>query len=163
MYSYKCCIGGCEETQACPSEEVLTSLFIIFLQCTFLAISHSIRLTNIRLANIGLANIGLANIRLANIGLANIRLANTGLSAVAWERTPIPGADPYFWSEPLFPGEPLLHIQTGYHRIHSLDGSSILVSSSQMAGSSSFDSGLELLTAVRPRQLKNNQKTSAKR
>jgi hypothetical protein len=27
----KCCIGGCEETQACPSEEVLTSLFIIFL------------------------------------------------------------------------------------------------------------------------------------
>ena len=112
MYSYKCCIGGCEETQACPSEEVLTSLFIIFLQRTFLAISHSIRLTNIGLANIGLANIGLANIRLANIGLANIRLANTGLSAVAWERTPIPGANPYFWSEPLFPGEPLLQLHS---------------------------------------------------
>ena len=84
IYSYKCCIGGCEETQTCPLEEVLTSLFIIFLQRTFLAFSHSIRLTNI-----GLANIGLANIRLANIGLAN-----TGLSAVAWERTPIPGRAP---------------------------------------------------------------------
>ena len=80
---------GCEETQACPTEEVLTSLFIIFLQRTFLAFSHSIRLTNI-----GLANIGLANIRLANIGLANTGLANTGLSAVAWERTPIPGRAP---------------------------------------------------------------------
>jgi hypothetical protein len=79
IYSYKCCIGGCKETQACPSEEVLTSLFIIFLQRTFLAFSHSIRLTNIGLAN---------------IGLANIRLANTGLSAVAWERTPIPGRAP---------------------------------------------------------------------
>jgi hypothetical protein len=97
VYSYKCCIGGCEETQACPSEEVLTSLFIIFLQRTFLAISHSIRLTNI-----GLANIGLANIRLANIGLANIRLANTGLSAVAWERTPIPGANPYSRVSPYY-------------------------------------------------------------
>ena len=117
MYSYKCCIGGCEETQACPSEEVLTSLFIIFLQRTFLAISHSIRLTNIGLANIGLANIGLANIRLANIGLANIRLANTGLSAVAWERTPIPGANPYFWSEPLFPGEPLLQKSSLKHKV----------------------------------------------
>ena len=95
LYSCKCCIGGCEETQACPLEEVLTSLFIIFLQRTFLAFSHSIRLTNIGLANIGLANIGLANIGLANVGLANIRLANTGLSAVAWERTPIPGANPY--------------------------------------------------------------------
>ena len=79
IYSCKCCIGGCEETQACPTEEVLISLFIIFPQRTFLAFSHSIRLTNI-----GLANIGLANIKLANIGLANI-----GLSAVAWERTPI--------------------------------------------------------------------------
>ena len=89
VYSYKCCIGGCEETQACPTEEVLTSLFIIFLQRTFLAFSHSIRLTNI-----GLANIGLANIRLANIGLANTGLVNIGLSAVAWERTPIPGRAP---------------------------------------------------------------------
>ena len=96
MYSYKYCIGGCEETQACPSEEVLTSLFIIFLQRTFLAISHSIRLTNIGLANIGLANIGLANIRLTNIRLMNIRLVNIGLSAVVWERTPIPKANPYF-------------------------------------------------------------------
>ena len=84
IYSCKCCIRGCKETQACPTEEVLTSLFIIFLQRTFLAFSHSIRLTNI-----GLANIGLANIRLANIGLAN-----TGLSAVAWERTPIPRRAP---------------------------------------------------------------------
>ena len=92
IYSYKCCIGGCEETQACPSEEVLTSLFIIFLQRTFLAFSHSIRLTNIGLANIGLAN----------IGLANIGLANTGLSAVAWERTPIPGANPYSWVSPYY-------------------------------------------------------------
>ena len=74
IYSCKCCIGGCEETQACPTEEVLTSLFIIFLQRTFLAFSHSIRLTN--------------------IGLANTGLANTGLSAVAWERTPIPGRAP---------------------------------------------------------------------
>ena len=101
MYSYKYYIRGCEETQACPLEEVLTSLFIIFLQCTFLAISYSIRLTNIGLANIGLANIGLANIglaniRLANIGLTNIRLANIGLSAIAWEQTPIPKANPYF-------------------------------------------------------------------
>ena len=77
MYSYKCCIGGCEETQACHSEEVMTSLFIIFLQRTFLAFSHSIRLTNI-----GLANIGLANMRLVNIGLANIKLANVGLLAI---------------------------------------------------------------------------------
>ena len=97
IYSYKCCIRGCEETQACPTEEVLTSLFIIFLQRTFLAFSHSIRLTNI-----GLANIGLANIRLANIGLANIRLANTGPSAVAWERTPIPGANPYSQVNPYY-------------------------------------------------------------
>ena len=97
IYSYKCCIGGCEETQACPTEEVLTSLFIIFLQRTFLAFSHSIRLTNIVLANIGLANI-----RLANIGLANIRLANTGLSAVAWERTTIPGVNPYSWVSPYY-------------------------------------------------------------
>ena len=82
MYSYKCCIKGCEETQACPLEEVLTSLFIIFLQHTFLAISYSIRLTNIGLANIGLVNIGLANIRLVNIGLMNIRLVNIGLSAI---------------------------------------------------------------------------------
>jgi regulator of extracellular matrix RemA (YlzA/DUF370 family) len=88
------------KTQACPLEEVLTSLFIIFLQRTFLAFSYSIRLTNVGLANIGLANIRLANIRLANIrlaniGLTNIRLANTGLSAVAWERTPIPRANLY--------------------------------------------------------------------
>ena len=110
VYSYKCCIRGCEETQACLLEEVLTSLFIIFLQHTFLAFSHSIRLTNIGLANIGLANIRLANIGLANTGLANTGLANTGLantglantglaniglSAVAWERTPIPRANPY--------------------------------------------------------------------
>ena len=94
VYFYKCCIGGCEETQACPLEEVLTSLFIIFLQRTFLAFSHSIRLTNIGLANIGLANIRLANIGLANTGLANTGLANTGLSAVAWERTPISGRAP---------------------------------------------------------------------
>ena len=89
IYSYKCCIRGCEETQACPTEEILTSLFIIFLQHTFLAFSYSIRLTNI-----GLANIGLANIRLANIELANTGLANIGLSAVAWERTPIPRRAP---------------------------------------------------------------------
>ena len=89
IYSCKCCIRGCEETQACPTEEVLTSLFIIFLQRTFLAFSYSIRLTNI-----GLANIGLANIRLANIGLANTGLANIGLSAVVWERTPIPRRAP---------------------------------------------------------------------
>ena len=99
VYSYKCCIGGCEETQTCPLEEVLTSLFIIFLQRTFLAFSHSIRLTNIglaniELANIRLANIGLANTGLANIGLTNTGLANTGLSAVAWERTPIPRRAP---------------------------------------------------------------------
>ena len=79
IYSYKCCIKGCEETQACPTEEVLTSLFIIFLQRTFLAFSYSIRLTNIGLANIGLANIRLVNIGLVNIGLTNIRLANIGL------------------------------------------------------------------------------------
>ena len=80
IYSCKCCIRGCEETQACSIEEVLTSLFIIFLQRTFLAFSHSIRLTNI-----GLANIGLVNIRLTNIGLVNIGLVNIGLLAVAWE------------------------------------------------------------------------------
>jgi hypothetical protein len=68
--------GAKRKTQACPSEEVLTSLFIIFLQRTFLAFSYSI---------------GLANTGLANIGLANTALANTGLPAVAWERTPIPG------------------------------------------------------------------------
>ena len=85
LYSCKCYIRGCEETQACSLEEVLTSLFIIFLQHTFLAFNYSIRLTNIELANIGLANVGLANIRLVNIGL----------SAVVWERTPIPRANLY--------------------------------------------------------------------
>ena len=99
IYSYKCCIGGCEETQACLLEEVLTSLFIIFLQRTFLAFSHSIRLTNI-----GLANVGLADIRLANIGLANTGLVNTGLSAVAWERTPIPRVNPYSQASPYYTG-----------------------------------------------------------
>jgi uncharacterized membrane protein len=80
IYSYKYYIRGCEETQAYPIEEVLTSLFIIFLQRTFLAFSYSIRLMNI-----GLANIGLINIRLVNIGLVNIRLINVGLSAIVWE------------------------------------------------------------------------------
>ena len=80
IYSCKYCIRGCKETQACPIEEILTSLFIIFLQRIFLAFSYSIRLMNI-----GLANIGLANIRLTNIGLVNIELVNIGLSAVVWE------------------------------------------------------------------------------
>jgi hypothetical protein len=35
IYSYKCCIGDCEETQACFSKEVLTSLFITFLQRSY--------------------------------------------------------------------------------------------------------------------------------
>ena len=39
IYSISAVLGSSEETQACFSEEVLTSLFIFFLQCSYVRTS----------------------------------------------------------------------------------------------------------------------------
>jgi hypothetical protein len=43
IYFISAVFGGCEETQACFSEEVLTSLFIIFLQRSCVRTSLPVR------------------------------------------------------------------------------------------------------------------------